>query len=131
MTQAQSGKRAPFSIERKEGKVPGTVIFHLSGPFTARDMFESLPPAVLRNMLEFQSMPNEEPPALNIVDITDVPYVDSSGLGIIVSHYVHCRNRGIELRIAGSAPRTLELFRITKVDGFLPLIATLEEADTQ
>jgi anti-anti-sigma factor len=131
MVQAQIGKRAPFSIERQEGKAPGTVIFHLSGPFTARDMFESLPPAALRNMLEFQSAPNEEPPVLNIVDLTDVPYVDSSGLGIIVSHYVHCRNRGIQLRIAGSSARVLELFRITKVDGFLPLVATCEEADTQ
>jgi len=129
MVQAQVGKRAPFNIERKEGKASGTVIFSLSGPFTARDMFESLPPAVLRNMLEFQSTPNEEPPVLNIVDLTDVPYVDSSGLGMIVSHYVHCRNRGIPLCIAGSSARVLELFRITKVDGFLPLIASLEEAE--
>jgi anti-anti-sigma factor len=67
---------------------------------------------------------------LNIFDLTDVPYVDSSGLGMIVSHYVHCRNRDIKLRIAGSTPRTLELFRITRVDGFLPLVATLEEADS-
>jgi len=37
------------SIERSQGKAPGTVIFRLSGPFTARDMHGSLSPVTLRN----------------------------------------------------------------------------------
>ena len=52
---AQVWKGTPFSIERKEGKASGTVIFRLCGPFTARDMYGSLTPAGLRNMLDFQS----------------------------------------------------------------------------
>lgn len=131
MTQAQTPKRAPFTIERKEGNSQGIVIFHLSGPFTARDMYESLPPADLRAMLTFQSTPGELPPTLNILDLTGVPYVDSSGLGILVSHHVHCSNHGIQLLIAGASPRALELFRLTRVDSFLSLVATLEEALAQ
>ena len=38
MTQVQIWKSSPFTIERKQGKAPGTVIFRLCGPFTARDM---------------------------------------------------------------------------------------------
>ena len=131
MTQVQSWKRAPFTIERIDGKATGTVIIRFSGPFTAANMFESLPPVTLRNMLDFKSTPSDESPILNILDLTDVPYIDSTGLGTIVSHYVHCRGRGIRFVAAGASPRVLELFKVTKVDGFLPMTATVEEADTK
>ena len=60
MMQAQTWKSTPFTIERKEGKAPGTVIFRLRGPFTARDMFGTLAPVALDNMLSF---PTWIPPA--------------------------------------------------------------------
>ena len=93
MLHAQVWKSTPFTIERKEGKAPGTVIFCFCGPFTARDMFGTLAPIGLLNILSFQSTPSEELPALNILDLTDVPYMDSTGLGRIISHYVHCRGK--------------------------------------
>ncbi len=130
MTQVQVPKRAPFSFERKEGKAPSTVIFRFCGPFTARDMFESLPPVALQNLLDFQSTPDEKLPAFNILDLTDVPYVDSSGLGMVVRHYVRCQGKGVRFVIAGSSQRVLELFKITKVDGVLPLTASVEDVDT-
>jgi anti-anti-sigma factor len=126
VTQAQ--KRAPFIIERIEGNTPGTVIFRFCGPFTAANMYESLPPVALRNMLDFQSTPDEKLPVLNILDLTGVPYMDSSGLGIVVSHTVHCRNRGVRFLLAGASPRTLELLRITRLDGVIPMAATVEDA---
>lgn len=127
--QSQTWKATPFTIERKEGKAPGTLIFRLRGPFTARDMFGALAPVALDNMLSFQSMPSHEPPALNILDLTDVPYMDSAGLGRIVRHYVHCRGKGVRMIAAGVSPRVLELFKMTKVDKVIPLTATVEEAD--
>ncbi len=130
MTQAQIWKGTPFSIEREEGKAPGTVIFRLCGPFTARDMFGSLTPDALHNMLDFQSTPSEQPPAVNILDLTDVPYMDSTGLGMIVRHYVRCQGKGIRLIAAGVSPRVLELLRLTKVDAVISMTATVEEADT-
>ena len=129
MSHAQLWKTTPFTIERKEGKAPGSVIFRLCGPFTARDMFGTLAPIGLLNILSFQSTPSEELPALNILDMTDVPYIDSTGLGRIVSHYVHCRGKGIRMIVAGASPRVLELFRLTKVDSTIPMAATVEEAD--
>jgi anti-anti-sigma factor len=129
MMHAQIWKGIPFTIERKEGKTPGTVIFHFRGPFTARDMFGTLAPIALDNILSFQSTPSDEPPALNILDLTDVPYMDSAGLGRIVRHYVHCRGKGVRMVAAGASPRVLELFRMTKVDSVIPVTATVEEAD--
>jgi len=130
MTEVQVTKRSPFSFERKEGKAPGTVIFRFCGPFTARDMYASLPPVALQNLLDFQSIPGETQPMLNILDLTDVPYVDSSGLGMIVRHYVRCQGKEVRFVIAGASSRVLELFKITKVDSFLSLKASVEDVDT-
>jgi len=129
MTEPQVSQATAFNIERKEGKAPSTVIFRLSGPFTARSMYGHLTPLALRNMFNFQSVPGEEPPLVNILDLTAVPYMDSSGLGMIVTHYVHCQNKGIRLVLAGVNQRVLELFKMTKVDTTLPTVATVEEVD--
>ncbi len=129
--QAENWKATPFTIERKAGKTPGTVIFRLCGPFTARDMFGTLTPVALHDMLAFQSTPGEQPPTLNIIDLTDVPYMDSTGLGRLVSHYVHCRRKGVHMIAAGATPRVIELFKMTHVDSVIPTAPTVEEADIQ
>ena len=128
-TQAQVSKAKPFTIERKDGKSAGTVIFKLRGPFTQRDMFASLAPVVVDNMLNFQSEPSDKPPTLNIVDLTEVSYMDSAGLGRIVRHYVHCRGKAIRMVAVGASARVVELFKMTKVDAVIPMAATMEEVD--
>jgi anti-anti-sigma factor len=128
--QAQVWKPTPFSIERIQGKSPSTVIFRLCGPFTARDMYGSLTPDARQKMLAFQSTPEEEAPTLNVLDLTQVPYMDSVGLGMVVTHYVRCSHNGIKTVLAGSTPRLLELFRMTKVDGILSLSPTVDEAQS-
>ena len=97
---AQVWKSSKFTIERNQGRTPGTVIFRLSGPFTARDMFGSLSPTALRNTFEAEE--DSGPQALHILDLTEVPYMDSAGLGLIVSHYVRCQGRGVRLVVAGA-----------------------------
>ena len=57
--------------------------------------------------------------------------MDSTGLGRIVSHYVHCRGKGVRMIAAGLSPRILELFKLTKVDSVIPMTAIVEEADIQ
>jgi anti-anti-sigma factor len=131
MTQAQIWKNSPFNIERKDGKAPGTVIFRLCGPFTARDMYGSLTPIDLQNMLDFQSTPSKELPALNILDLTEVPYMDSTGLGMIVRHYVRCQGKGVRVVAAGASERVLELFKLTKMDGVISTSSTVDDADVR
>jgi anti-anti-sigma factor len=129
MIEPQVWKPTPFSIERKEGKAPGTLIFRFCGPFTARDMFGTLAPIALHEILSFHSPSSDEPPILNILDLTEVPYMDSTGLGRIVTHYTHCRDKGVRMVAAGASPRVMELFKMTNVDSIFPIIATVEEAD--
>ena len=127
MAVAQVWKSSKFTIERTQGKTPGTVIFRLSGPFTARDMHGALSPNELRNT--FESEEDDDPHTLHILDLTGVPYMDSAGLGLIVSHYVRCQGRGVRLVVAGVSPRVLQLLEMTTVDKFFPRIGTVEEAD--
>jgi hypothetical protein len=89
MTVTLLWKSSQFAVERSQGKTPGTVIFRLSGPFTARDMYGSLSPNALRNT--FESVRDGELHTLHILDLTEVLYIDSASLGLIVSNYVRCR----------------------------------------
>ena len=129
MTQVEISNRLPLTFEREVDKTPGRVIFHFSGPFTARTVFECQSPDAVSKMFDLQLMlPMGEPPTVNIFDLTDVPYMDSTGLGMVVRHYVRCQDKGVQFIAAGVNPRVLELFKLTNVDAVIPMILTAEEA---
>ena len=129
-TQAQTSNRAHLDCERKPGKTPGTVIFHFSGPFTARTVFASQSPDAVDTLFDLQSMLSSgEPPSVIVFDLSNVPYMDSAGLGMVMRYYARFRDKGLRFIAAGMTPRVLELFKLTKVDTVLPLTATLAEAD--
>jgi anti-sigma B factor antagonist len=52
---------------------------------------------------------------LIVLDLTDVNYMDSSGLGAIVGLYVSAKRQGSELKLVNLNQRLKELFRITKL----------------
>lgn len=108
----------PLTIECREGKNPGTRIFRLSGPLTLRNLFELQ--SELRSAL---------PPPLTIIDITQVPYMDSAGMGLVMNHYVRCQTKGTKLVVSGANNRVMDLFKVTKVDSVLPLAPTIEAAE--
>lgn len=68
-----------------------------------------------------------EPPAVNIFDLTNVPYMDSTGLGMVIRHYVRCQDKGVRFIAAGVNPRVLELFMLTNLDTVIPMTAAAEE----
>ena len=114
----QIWKSARLTIERTESEAQG-IVFRLSGPFTARDIYNSLSPDAYRNILETPL--SDGLPSVHIFDLTEVPYMDSLGLGMLVSHYVRCQTKGIHLSIIGPSPRVQELLHITKMDTVLPI----------
>lgn len=122
--QAQIWKGSTFRIERTQDNT--TVIFRFSGPFTARDMYSALTPAALRKL--FESDPPNPIPTDTIFDLSQVPYMDSCGLGLIVGHFVRCQNKGIRFSAAGITPRVLELFKTTKILGLFPFTASTGQA---
>lgn len=108
--------RAPLQVEITAAGKPGTRVLKLKGPL------------VLGNFFQFQTELRKEESPVTIIDICEVPYMDSTGMGELVNYYVHCQRSGNQLVIAGANARVLELFKITRIDGVLPLVATLEEA---
>jgi anti-sigma B factor antagonist len=50
-----------------------------------------------------------------VLDLTDVTYIDSSGLGALVSVYMAAKRHDCELKLINLSQRLQELFRITKL----------------
>jgi anti-sigma B factor antagonist len=50
-----------------------------------------------------------------VIDLTDVSYMDSSGLGAIVGIYLSARRQQTELKLINLNQRLKELFRITNL----------------
>lgn len=125
----QTWNSSPFYIERAIGKEAGTVILRFSGPFTLRDAYSCLPPEKLTKMLDLEPAPGEEPMVKNVLDLTACPYMDSSGLGVIVTHHVRCQKRGVHMVAAGMSPRVREIFKMTKVDTIIRIVETVAEAE--
>ena len=125
----QTWNSDPFSIERKQGKAPGTVILRFQGPFTVRDVYSNLPTMTLNKMFELEPAPGEEPPVKNILDLTGCTFMDSSGLGMIATHHVRCQKKGVKLIAAAMTPRVQQVFKITRMDTAIPIAATVEEAE--
>jgi anti-anti-sigma factor len=110
----------PLSIERQEGKAPGTAILRLTGPITLRNLFDFQ--AQLRDL--------QPVPPVTILDLTGVPYMDSAGMGAVINHHVLCQGRGCRLIITGVSARIFELFKMTRVDSVITQAATVEEAES-
>jgi anti-sigma B factor antagonist len=108
----------PLVLSRKEGKSPGTVVLHITGPVT------------LRNLFHFQEqLRSGDLPRIVILDLAGVPYMDSAGMGAIINYFVHCGHKDVRLIVAGVNNRVMELFKMTRVDKVLTLAPNAEEAE--
>ncbi len=65
-----------------------------------------------------------------ILDLTDVPYLDSSGLGSLVSAYVTRQKAGQRVALSGVNDRVLKLFEITRVEPLFLIFPTFDDAIT-
>jgi anti-anti-sigma factor len=52
-----------------------------------------------------------------VLDLKEVPMMDSSGLGAVVTLYVSARTRGCKLEVVNASRQIRELFSMTKVLG--------------
>jgi anti-anti-sigma factor len=106
-----------IEVVRDSGVTGSTAIIRLKGPLTLSTLF------TLQNVLR------EIPDSDTIIDLTEVPYIDSAGLGTILSHWSHTQRTGHKFALTGASPRINLLLEITKVNTVLPLFATAEAAD--
>jgi anti-sigma B factor antagonist len=95
-------------------------------PEALRGMFAAMPPHPTDEEQSGSGQPGKQ-----IFDLTQVPYMDSAGLGMLASQLARCQAAGVRLVLAGVSARVLELLRMTKLDGLIPMAATLDEAKAQ
>ena len=85
----------------------------------------------LQHSTEFQQKLLELPaqhPGLVIVDLSGVPYMDSSGVASLVKLLARLRREGILLRLAGLTPRVRSVFEITRLNTVFEIYPTAQEA---
>jgi anti-sigma B factor antagonist len=63
-----------------------------------------------------------------VLDLTGVDFLDSTGLGVIVSVLKRTRTHGGDLRLVGRQDNLVSLFQLTGLDRTLPLFGSVDEA---
>lgn len=63
-----------------------------------------------------------------VIDLTDVEYVDSAGLGMLMYAYGMLNEKKGSLRLCGVIPRVMSLLQMTKTDTFLPIDTSRDES---
>lgn len=71
---------------------------------------------------------SQQPNAVLVVDLTDVGFIDSTGLGVLVTTLKHVREAGGSLDVVVTSSRVLKVFALTGLDVVIPLHSTLDEA---
>lgn len=106
----------PLEIERVDEASGAGTIFRLHGPL------------LLGNFFSFQSLVRNDQSSVLIVDVADVPYIDSAGIGCLVGAHVSRENSGRKLVVVGVSDRLLNMLKATKVDQLFTFAATVEDA---
>jgi len=105
-----------ITIMRQEGWPEGVPILVVIGPLTGATLDEFL-----------QAVRAEEAPTL-LVDMSGVPYVDSTGVGGIINVHLSRRNSGRRFILTGITERVRAHFQLTKVERILTIYPTLQAA---
>jgi anti-sigma B factor antagonist len=101
------GEDGFMSLSLKTRKVDGIVVLELSGKLTIGE-----PVLLLRETLRTQSTEGERKYILNLGDVS---YIDSSGLGELVSSYTTIRNKGGDIKLLKLTTKTRDLLQMTKL----------------
>ncbi|MCH2133585.1 MAG: STAS domain-containing protein [Phycisphaerales bacterium] len=70
----------------------------------------------------------EEAKGRIVVDLSEVPYMDSSGVATLVELLQSCRRAELELFLCQLNERVLSVFQIARLDGVFTIKESLEEA---
>jgi anti-sigma B factor antagonist len=120
MNAVDTSPTQPLTIEEIADAETGITIIRLAGPVT------------IHNFSHFQEITEKKtlPPVL-IVDLSQVPYIDSAALGVLVALHVACEGSGHKYALAGANERLKNLFDLAYVRTFLLIYDSVAEAQTR
>jgi len=108
----------PLEIEQIEGPAE-TSILRLHGPL------------LLSNFFSFQTKVRSDQARLLIVDMADVPYIDSAGIGCLVGAHVSRENSGRKFIVAGASERIVNALKATRVEHLFQFAPDVQQAQAQ
>jgi anti-anti-sigma factor len=106
-----------MEVTHEMGATGSTAILRLKGPLTLSTA--GLLQAKLQELPDFDT----------VIDVSDVRYVDSAGLGAILSQWSRSQRSGHRFALTGVNPRVDMVLQIARVNTLLPTFKTAEEAD--
>lgn len=106
----------PLEIEQMQPGRDGECILRLSGPIT------------LTNFFSLQARLRAETAPVTILDMGQVPYIDSAGIGMLMGAFVSRQRDGRKLLLAGVTQRVQTTMTVTRVDQFFRIFPTLADA---
>src|SRR4051794_3942208 len=109
----------PMPIETRRLD-PGVAVIVLSGRLTFGRDAEQLESIVRKQV--------ESGDRRFVLDATGLEYIDSAGIGALVSALSSVKKAGGELRLAGANQRIVRLFSMTGVDKLVTVYPTVAEA---
>lgn len=105
-----------LTVERYAGVTDDQRVLLLHGPIT----IETTP--------HFERAVRNEVADTMILDLSDVPYIDSVGLGALVATYVSLQKTGRCLVLTAVTSRVMKVMKITKVNEFFMTFPTTWQA---
>lgn len=85
-------------------------------------------PMLLGNLFDFQAAVRAESAPLVVLDLTEVPFMDSAALGSVVNAHISYVNHRRRLMLAGVSDRVATLLKVTNVDRVFAIYPTVSEA---
>ena len=106
-----------ITIQRTPGSASDVAILTLTGPLTISTLFD------------FQAAIRQPDLKSTIIDFSGVPYMDSAGLGIVLSHWAHTQRTGVKFATVAISDRVKVLLEMTGVANLLPSYPTVADAE--
>ena len=108
----------PFKleVEKRSGSTDALAIYQLNGKLsleTVNEFIQKLRPELAQHM---------------VLDLSGVTFLDSAGVGALVSLFVSRRNHGKTFALADLAPQSSAVVTVAGLQNLLPIHKTLEEA---
>jgi anti-anti-sigma factor len=106
-----------LQIQRSQGSTSDVTILTLNGPLTIQTLFD------------FQTAIRQPDLKSTIIDFSGVPYIESAGLGVVLSHWAHTQRIGVKFAAVAVSDRVRVLLDMTKVSTLLPMYPSAADAE--
>jgi anti-sigma B factor antagonist len=105
-----------LELEKRPDSTDALAIFQLKGKLS------------LETVNEFVQKLRPEPAQHLILDMSGITFLDSAGVGALVSLFVNRRNHGKTFALAALAPQSSAVVTVAGLQNLLPIYKTVEEA---